>query len=301
LHLSNGGDFRSSFVNVFLLLHLYISHTPADAKYALELREWLRPMEEKYHLRIWYNHKEPTPVLAFPWNLLFFWVNPSQYRRLPYHRDLTKEAEKAHIYLFLISQKSITTAWIEQEEVPRAVDRYQRLGNQYIRIFPVMLSASQWKMQSRLAGFPTLGPPGRALNQVNPREDALNAIAEQLRPVIEELRRNHIEENKRLGLPINTFNQPAPPWDDTPLEIVPFPNWLGWIVLIAILASVANWYSSYCKPRYAPYYPSLDPEPVEYDRSRDPMNTTPAVKPPTEIPVEDVDSTKELGKIRPPK
>lgn len=283
------------------MLNLYISHAPEDAQYTQEIREWLRPMEEKYHFRIWYNHREPSPVLAFPWNILFFWVNPNQYRRLPYHRALIHEAGQAHIYLFLISQKSITTPWIEQEEVPIAVERYQRMGNKYVRIFPVILSSSQWKMQSRLAGFPTLGPPGRALNQVHPREDGLNTLVEQLRPVIEELRRNHIEESKRLGLPVNTFNQPAPAWEDTPDEIVPFPNWLGWIIVIGILASVANWYSSYCKPRYAPYYPSLDRDPVEYDRSRDPMNTRPAVKPPLEIPVVPADSVKGSGIIRDPK
>jgi hypothetical protein len=283
------------------LLKLYISHAPEDARYIQEIREWLRPMEEKYHFRIWYNHKEPSPVLAFPWNVLFFWINPNQYRRLPYHRALTLEAEQAHIYLFLISQKSITTPWIEQEEVPRAVERYQQLGNQYVRIFPVILSSSQWKMQSRLAGFPTLGPPGKALNQINPREDGLHALAEQLRPVIEELRRNHIEESKRQGLPIKSFNQPAPGWDDTPEEIVPFPNWLGWVMLIGILLSVANWYSSHCKPRYAPYYPTLDPAPVEYDRSKDLMNTPPAVPLPLEIPREPLDSAEGPGKIREPK
>lgn len=288
--------------NCFKLLNLYISHAPADAKYAVEIREWLRPMEEKYHFRIWYNHPEPSPVLAFPWNILFFWINPGSYKRYPYHRDLEQEVQQAHIYLFLTSQKSITTPWIEQVEVPSAVDRYQRLGNTFIRIFPVVLSSSQWKMQSRLAGFPTLGPPGMALNQVQPREDALNALAEQLRPVIEELRRNHIEDYKVQGLPVNTFNQPAPAWNDTPDEIVPFPNWLGWIIIFGIILSIANWYANHCKPQWKPYYPTIGTEnPEVYDRKNGPLERTPPVKPPSEIPNQPIDSAGGGGIIRDPK
>lgn len=246
------------------MLRLYISYTAADARQLATLREWLQPLVEKYNLYVWFNHPEPAPVVPFPWNVLFFWWSPSVARG-PYHRNLHTELEQAHIYLFLVSQKSVNTPWIEQEEVVRAVSRYQRLGSKYIRICPVLLSSSQWKRESKLANFPTLGPPGRALNQVNPPEDGWMLLTEQLRPIIEELRRNWMEETKRIGNPVESFNLPAPGWNDAPEEVLPLPNWLGWMVVFFIGWSVLNWYGDSCKPRYKPYFPKKE-VPEEYRR-----------------------------------
>jgi hypothetical protein len=248
------------------MLNIFISHAPADEAHLQHLLEWLQPMQEKYHFRVWYNHRERSPVVPFPWNLLFFWYAPPRSSR-PYHSDLMQEVESAHIYLFLTSQKSINTGWIEQDVVPRAVERYQRLGNRYVRVYPVLVSASQWKNTSRLAAFASLGPRGRAINQVQPTDDAWLAVTEELRPVIEELRRNLMEENKRLGLPIDTFNKPAPAWNEPVHEVIPFPNWLGYLVIALLMWALANWYTTSCKPKYDPYWPKKEGQEAEYPRT----------------------------------
>ena len=255
------------------LLNIYISHAAADRSYVVQLVEWLKPLQEKYHFRIWYDHPEPPPVIPFPWNVLFFWYNPAK-QRLPYHRDLVVELEQAHIYLFLTSQKSINTPWIEQEEIPRAVDRLQRYGNSFIRIIPVPITASQWKNTSRLATFPSMGPPGRSINQIQPREEAWLQLIEQLRPVILEIRQNLMEEHKRLGLPLQSFHQAPPPWADTPRNVVPLPNWIGWTIAALLFWSLFNWFSDQCTPKYKPYWPKKNTPQEEYQREF-PVTPTP--------------------------
>jgi hypothetical protein len=259
------------------MLNLYISHTKADGPHLKRLLEHLRPLQEKYYLRVWYDHPALQPVVPFPWNVLFFWYAPKKHTT-PFHHDMSKELEQAHIYLFLTSHHSVNTPWIEQEEVPRAVERFQRLGNRYVRIFPISVSASQWRKTSRLANFPSLGPPGKAMNQIQPVEDGWNVLMEQLRPIIEEMRRNLMEENKRLGQPVSTFLQPPPAWEEKPPQIIPLPQWMGWGILALLLWAITNWYTQSCKPRYEPYWPKLDPKPIEAPR-------TMPVRPPEPVPV----------------
>ena len=247
------------------MINVYISHAPADRKYVFKLLEWLRPLEQKYYLRIWFDHPEPAPVVPFPWNILFFWYNPPRSGR-PYHKDLPQKVSEGHIYLFLTSQKAINTKWIEQDEAPTAVERYQRYGDRYIRVYTIDVSPSPWRHYSRLNGFPRMGLPGKAINQVKPEEEAYLAIVEQLRPVIEELRVNWMEETKRLGHPLDEFNKPALPWNEVPYRVVPLPNWIGWVVLFFLFWTVANYYADNCKPRYPQYWPKKEIPPEEFPR-----------------------------------
>jgi hypothetical protein len=244
-------------------------------------------MQDKYHFRVWFNHKEPRPVVPFPWNVLFFWYNPSRLRAGAYHRDMPKEIEQAHIMIFLTSQKSITTGWIEQEEIPRAVERYQKFGQRYVRIFPLLVSPSQWKQHARLAAFEPLALGGKAINQIEPEEDAWLKIVEALKPVIEELRRNWMEEHKRLGLPTQTFLEPPPPWEEQAQAVVPLPNWIGYATLAALFWGLSNWYTEGCKPKHEPYYPKRYEIEDEYPR-------TPYQAPPTQQEVVPRDSAIKI-------
>jgi hypothetical protein len=244
------------------LINFYISYAPQDKAYLDAFLAKIRPMQEKYALRIWYNHPEPVPEIPFPWKILFFWYKPNP-SNLPYHRDLHLEAEQAHIYLFFTSQHTLSIPWIEAEELRRATARYQDLGNRYIRIFPVLLSSSQWNVFSGLTSHPTLGPVGRTLNQLPNQEDGWDTMLEQLEPVIKELRRNHMEENKRLGLPVEP---PPAPWNDTLQELVPFPKWIGWAMIVAILFSLTRFADKQCTRKLPPGRPHRDPSPEEYRR-----------------------------------
>ena len=239
-------------------------------------------MQEKYNLRIWYNHPEPVPEIPFPWKILFFWYQPkgSPY---PYHRDLHTELEMAHIYLFFTSQHTVSLPWIESEAVSRAIGRYKTYGNRYIRIFPVLVSASQWSTFSDLVAFPTLGPSGKMVNQMADGE-YWEALLAQLKPVIEDLTRNHKEENKRLGLPVD----PKPlPWNDPPSVLVPFPQWVGWAMLFGIFFSMARFYDSNCTRKLPPGAPLRNPVPEEYRREN-------PVKPPEDLIVPRDTVRKEL-------
>lgn len=245
------------------MLNVYISYAPDDWRQLSTLLQWLRPLEEQYFLRIWFNHSPPQPPeLPTPWNYIFFWYHPAR-SRTPYHPDLPEKASEAHIYLFLTSYKSLLVPYIEQLEIPLAVDHYTAEGDQYVRIFPILLSPSHWQKHSRLAGFKPLGT-GRSLAEIQPPEQGYLQITESLRGVIETLRRNWMERYRIEGLPLDEFHQPAPP----PLpegNFVTLPGWAGWLVILLILLSVTNWYTTHCRWLPVTAEPQDLPEP-EYLR-----------------------------------
>ena len=251
------------------MLNVYISFAPNDAAYLVKLLNWLKPLEEQYFLRIWHNRAIPkAPELPVPWNLLFFWYSPPK-PNTPYHPSLPQKLEEAHIYLFLVSHNSYMINYIENEEIPKAVDRFQRLGKDYIRLCPIQVAPSMWKQHSRLALFPPFGPK-KSLKETQPEEEGYLMIAQSLRPIIEELRRNWMEEYKRLDLPLDGFHKKAPPPPPPPQQFVPLPGWAGWVILFLILFSVGNWFINSCAPRtYRRWMrtpPRYEKAPVEYPR-----------------------------------
>jgi hypothetical protein len=239
------------------MLNLYISHAPADRKYVEQFMHWVQPMQARYHFRIWFDHPEPDPIVPYPWNVIFFWYAPRT-RKRPYNRNMHQELEQGHIFLFFTSERSIKTSWIEHLEVPRAVERYQALGSRYVRIYPVQVDKSQWKLHSRLAAFKTLGP-GAPLSMVKPSEDGWTALMEDLRKVVVELRQNHIDQHKQLALPTESFHQPPAAWVDTPEVVLPLNNWLGWAVVIVLALGVGGWLvNQLYKPSHKEYWPKKE-------------------------------------------
>jgi len=258
------------------MLNIYISYAPGDRKTLEKLLKWLRPLEEKYFLRVWFD-PPPAPPRRLPliWQLLLFWAPPS-FRRTPYHPDLPQKVREGHIYLFLTSYHALSTPHIDQLEIPAAVERSVLFGPDLVRIFPVLVAPSQWKKYSRLAGFPVLGPEA-TLAKVSPEEDAYQALVDQLEEAVVALRQNWLEEHRRTGLPTDDFFRPAPPPLPEP-EPTPLPGWAGWVILLAILYMVTAWYTNYCAPRVyhkvrregfpfedrpRPYYREYPPEPAD--------------------------------------
>ena len=239
------------------MLNIYISHAPADQAYVAHFMQWIRPMQAQYHFRIWFDHPEPDPIVPSPWNVIFFWYSPRSKKR-PYNRNMHEELEKGHIFLFFTSQKSIATPWIDQLEVPRAVERYQQEGSKYVRIYPVLIANSQWKIHSRLAGFKTLGPVGKPLSTIKPAEDGWFTLMEELRKVIPELRENHIQQHKQLALPTDSFHTPPPQWMDEPEIVIPLPNWSGWLVVIGLVIGSVTFLADQIKPSHKEYWPKKE-------------------------------------------
>lgn len=174
------------------MLRIYISYAPADRAYLNTLLKWLQPLKEKYFLRIWHNPvPRPGALLPYQWDAML------------------DNLEESHVYLFLTSYHSLSAAYIEQEEIPRAVERHVKFGDDLIRVYPVLLSPSQWKKHSGLASYTPLGPP-QTLAGLKPDENGYLALVEQLEEIVIALRRNWMEEHRRLGLSARRVFQTSP-------------------------------------------------------------------------------------------
>ncbi len=234
---------RSAKVNI------YISYTAGDRAYLAKLLQWLYPMRDEVNL--WYFSPPGGPeTLAFPWQILLFWYSPPDPRQY-YAHTLSSQVESAHIYLFLTSYRSLIDRRVE-EEITAAVNRHVEHGDKFVRVFPVVVSPSHWKNHSRLARFKTLGPK-KPLSQIQPEEEGYLELTEQLSKEIKTLQRN-LDELKFARLQpgespqtwpallgeVQTFQAP---------EAMSPPEWLGWVIIAALVLSV--WYS------ISPSLPSL--------------------------------------------
>lgn len=257
------------------MLRLYISYAPADETYLRELLQWLKPLEEKYFLRVYHPNMQLIP--DFHHQRLHV---PGQEIAYPADWEAAAEQlEEAHLYLFLISYHSLCIPFIEKEEVHHAVDRLQKLGKDYIKIFPVPLSPSLWKTQSGLAAFKVLGGD-KTLSETEPRENGYKQIIEQLTLAIEDLRRNWMEDQHRLGLPIDDFTRPELPPPANP-SYQTISGWAGLVMVMAILYMTTSWYFSACAPRM---YHLYTPESLPYEPLPDQYWRENPVYPPDDVP-----------------
>jgi len=246
------------------MLRLYISYAPADKPYLDKLLKWLKPLEERYALRLWYA----DPAKSAP-----FLYDPQQpagsMLRYPLDWELSlNRLEQAHIYLFLVSYNSLSTPYIEQEEVPRAAERYSKKSKRLVRIFPVLLSPSLWKEQSRLSGFPVLGGP-LSLSERKKKEEEEEAflqVVTELRVAVEELRRNWLEEKHLLSAGTDGMDTPEL-LPATPAAFQPLPGWAGVALLLSVFYLVTAFYLRSCAPRmYHMYVPKELPYEAAPDR-----------------------------------
>ncbi|MBK8557399.1 MAG: hypothetical protein IPL65_17290 [Lewinellaceae bacterium] len=240
------------------MLNLYISHAPGDRQSMEKLLRWIKPLQEKYFLHVWFDHPMPPPrPWPLIWQLLLFWVEPRR-NRLPYHPDLRQKVQEGHIYLFLTSYNALATPHINQIEIPAAAERSIVFGPDFVRVYPILVAPSKYKEFSRLGGYPVLGPSS-SLVKTDPEEEGYAQIVSALEPIIVELRTNWIEDYHQRGMSTDAFFQHAPPELDEP-EFTPLPDWMGWVILLAILFFVTSWFTTYCAPKqYYKYKPEVTP------------------------------------------
>lgn len=268
-------------------INLYISYAPQDKVQLDKLLRWLYPMRDE--VNIWYNDPPSGPEpLPLPWRILLFWYSPPDPRRY-YYRNLQRQYERAHVYLFLTSYHTIQNNWIE-EEITTAVARYTEFGDRYIRVYPVLVSPSHWKKHSRLAHFKTLGPR-RTLVEMVPEEEGYLEITEQLARVVKDLQRNLEEEKfaQSRSVPVTDIapirkNSVRPNVEQDPsqfFELPPAfsaPEWLGWSVLflLVLVTLVGLRPDRILAPslRYRNVEPA-DRKPIEYLRDYPPMPPPP--------------------------
>lgn len=248
------------------MVNLYVSFAPDDTAQFVELMKWVRPLVERHYLRVWHNRPTPkTPPLPMPWRVLLFWYSPPIPPALPHHPDLAQKAAEAHVYLFLTSPKWLQTSWVHEVEIPTALQRHTQYGDRLVRLLPVEILPSEWRTKSRLGNLSALAP-GKPLSQYKDTDEGYKAFTHVLDGILEEVRRNHIEETHFQGGNIQPFfelpKSVPPPPPPPPL----LPDWLGWVIVGVLLYTVMNGYAKSCTPPPSDYQVPYDKPPVEFRR-----------------------------------
>jgi hypothetical protein len=228
-------------------INIYISYTKQDEAVLRDLQHWLHPMRDE--VNIWFvNPPEELPLMPMPWNFLFFWYNPPDTMDL-YRKVLVAQLQRAHIYIFLTNQRSITDQRIGQEidfAVNRRIERAHELNP---LIFPIITSPCQWRRHSRLSGYKPLGS-FKSLAETKVKGEAYLEITEQLTKAIRSLQ-TPLNEAKytlaKMSPEARKVLKPNPYVDDDPAAVtykapsVAYPPvWLGWALVLLILVSVAS-------------------------------------------------------------
>ena len=227
-------------------INLFISCDRADQPYRDALLGWLYPMRDEVNL--WYEQPPPPPEpLPLPWQILLFWYSPPD-DRYDYAKSVQKQKERAHIYLFLTSYKSVINNHIQGDislAVNRRIASYDDLNP---LIFPVLLSPSHWKEHSGLSGYKPLGPK-KTLAEMKPVEEGFLQLTDQLAKYIKVLQRRLTEERfyQSRIVASDPGLAPAPPRaepylgdDDEAMEVrhsvqVYLPEWLGWGIIALLI------------------------------------------------------------------
>jgi hypothetical protein len=70
----SAGSHHRTFPNSWIMLRVYISYAPADKPYLDTLLKWLKPLQEKYFLRIWHNpFPAPGALAPYQWDDMLEW------------------------------------------------------------------------------------------------------------------------------------------------------------------------------------------------------------------------------------
>lgn len=278
-------------------LNIYISHAPEDKKHLAAMLPWLEKLKQQYGVRVWYNNPLPPPKpTPLPWRILFFWVEWPKPTSLPWHPDIQERVGKSHIYLFILSIKSVNTGWIDEREVVPAVNRYTRLGPSRIRIFPVLAPPVPWEKYSRLSGFKPIGKVGSDDDYMSMMKLLEAVIVDMLRLQNERLQ---LQSKARGGapsldaddvfLPEGDDRLTPPPTPARPKEF-PLPEWMGWSIIIVIVWLTYLGFEPYLpskpfRPRYA--------EPA-YKKPEEYLRTLPPLPPPQDLPLLDTTEYPQL-------
>lgn len=233
-------------------VNIFISHAPEDWQQLNKLLRWLYPMRDE--VNIWYNKPPPPPPeLTLPWQLLLFWyIAPDN--RQQYYKIIKTRRQKAHIYLFLTSYKSLSDRNVEEDIVVAATRRIA--GNDHIGpfVFPIILSPSRWKEESRLASFKPMAD-GIPFTKYKVEEDGYLTVTEELAALLKVLQlrlgeekfyQSRLEPAGNVQLKASTNdNQPYLGDAESELgfeEIEPFqpPEWLGWSIILFIFISILS-------------------------------------------------------------
>jgi hypothetical protein len=233
-------------------INIFLSYAPEDRRQLNILLRWLYPMRDEVNLWYYDPPQQPSP-LSLPWKILLFWYTPPNPLER-YARIQEARRENAHIYLFLLSYKSLSNHTVAGEATV-AIQR--RLEGDDVRgplILPVLLSPCRWKETSSLAGFSPMAA-GRPLSSFTPEEEGYLTITEELSVRVKALRSRRIEEifyqsrpganshplsNTARGDPSH-LGELSEKLDFEVLEPFYAPEWLGWSLIFFICISIVSY------------------------------------------------------------
>lgn len=232
-------------------VNIFISAAPEDKPQLNVLLKWLYPMRDEVNL--WYSQPPPPPPeLPIPWQILLFWYRASDQRH-QYQKILQAQRERSHIYLFLMSYKSLSNKGIEGD-IDIAAHR-RITGNDFTGpfVFPIVLAPCRWKETSRLAGFKAMAG-GKAISAFKLPDEAYLSITEEIATLVKLLQSRLGEEkfyqSRPAEVPANQASETKsskPYLGETPEllefhQITPFQpsEWLGWSILLFIFISIIN-------------------------------------------------------------
>jgi hypothetical protein len=232
-------------------VNIFISYAPEDKPQLDKLQRWLYPMRDEVNIYFYDPPKKPVE-LPLPWQILLFWYSPPDFRD-KYEKTHHSRRDKAHIYLFLASYKSLSNNQIE-DDIDIAVRRRIK-GDDFLGpfVFPVILSPSRWKAESRLAAFKPLAG-GTPLSSYKQEDEGYLKLTEELAALIK-LVQTRLGEVKFQQSRLASADQTKPNSGKRPLpylgdaddsmefqETAPFQpsEWLGWGLLLFLFVSVVS-------------------------------------------------------------
>ena len=273
-------------------VNIFISYAPEDKPQLQVLLKWLYPMRDE--VNIWYNQPPPAPEpLPLPWQILLFWYKQPDFRPR-YARILQKRRERAHIYIFLSSYKSLINKSVDQDIDVAAHRRINGDDFSGPFLFNIILSPCRWRETSRLAAYDPMLNGKSVAEHKNPDEAWLSiteSVAALAKLLYLRLNEEKFYSGRRIEASVNetaVSRRPAPYLgEDAELHefryVTPFKphEYWGWVILFflflsAMIGLLPERKQVKRKPQYGPFreYQSEYPRPpvVPPDNSRDSFN-----------------------------
>ncbi|GHO84900.1 toll/interleukin-1 receptor domain-containing protein [Dictyobacter formicarum] len=145
-------------------INIFYCYASEDKDLQNELNKHLRPLIRQYRLKI----REGSDI------------SPGA----EWEKEIQAMIDTAHVILLLVSPDSISSAYIYEREIPRAIERH-KAGDAYV--IPVILRPVDWQ-EAMFSNLPVLPKDARPVITWPNRDEAFLDIAKGIRKVIDKIK-----------------------------------------------------------------------------------------------------------------